>query len=397
MKPHEPPGSPGALWPRLVDVVERRLSGTAKAAEPTTLDDITDARLTGLGTESHIDLLRPRHRQADHRRRGIEDPPDRVEVVLEPVTRAGFDEHPGAVAGQRAALLAEITDGTPFAILEVICSLEQQRALHRDGHVWRPAGADTVDRTHTEARAGQRRSIIVRAERQPVARRGLLALLALLGRPAPARLLAEATGMTPAGVVAEMDGLVRAELVRHDERGWAVAHDLVGQTLGDGLEPIERARFHQQLARVLEDAPDTAGERARHLAGAGDRPAARAAYATAARRQLERFADREAERLAQAGLELDPSDAARGELLEVRVETRARTGRLPAARDDLRAALRLAGTPIDRSACSPGSRRWRLAQRTSSAPRTSSTWHWRKRGTTRRPGRAPWSSPRSST
>lgn len=248
-----------------------------------------------------------------------------------------------------AALLAEITDGTPFAILEVIRSLEQQRALRRDGHVWRPASADTLDRTHTEARAGQRRSIIVRAERQPVARRELLALLALLGRPAPARLLAEATGMTPAGVVAEMDGLVRAELVRHDERGWAVAHDLVGETLGDRLEPIERARFHQQLARVLEDAPDTAGERARHLAGAGDRPAAGAAYATAARRQLERFADREAERLAQAGLELDPSDAARGELLEVRAETRARTGRLPAARDDLRAALRLAGTPIDRS------------------------------------------------
>ncbi|MQA13783.1 MAG: AAA family ATPase [Pseudonocardiaceae bacterium] len=248
-----------------------------------------------------------------------------------------------------AALLAEQTDGTPFAILEVIRSLVGDGALRRgERGRWHSAG-DVLDRARVAARAGQRRSILQRAEGQPPLRRELLALLALLGRPAAARLLAEAAGAPTAEVLAGLDGLGRAELVGHRERGFAVAHDLVGETIRDQLDPVERARRHDALARALEQQPDTSGERAGHLAGAGDHTAAAAAYAVAARERLDRFAHREAARLAEAGLRLDPPDEPATELLEVRAVTREREGDRDAARDDLRAALKLAASPGIRS------------------------------------------------
>lgn len=250
---------------------------------------------------------------------------------------------------QLASVLTRETDGTPFAILEVIRTLDQQQVLRRDGSVWRPAAGQVRKGARAAAVAGQRRSVVVRAGRQPAKCRELLDLLALLDRPAPAALLAEATGATVAAVGVHLDRLARAELIRHDGLGWAVAHDLVGEALRDRLGPFDRARLHQQLARALDTDTETAGERAHHLAGAGDRRAAAAAYATAAHQQLERFADREAERLAHAGLALGPTGTTRAELLEVRGETRFRTGDLPGARDDLRAALALTEAAPDRS------------------------------------------------
>jgi hypothetical protein len=94
--------------------------------------------------------------------------------------------------------------------------------------------------------------------------------------------------------------------------------------------------------------PDASGERAGHLAGAGDQPAAAVAYA-AARERLDRFATREAARLAGAGLRLDPADGPTTDLLEVRAAARERDGDRDGARADLRAALTFAGSPRIRS------------------------------------------------
>jgi DNA-binding SARP family transcriptional activator/tetratricopeptide (TPR) repeat protein len=249
-----------------------------------------------------------------------------------------------------AALLAEHTDGMPFAVLEMIRDLEAQGVLRRDGSdVWHVTAADALDRARASARAGQLRSILVRTSRQPQARRQLLDLLAVLGRPASARLLAEATGATESDIIDQLRGLIHAELARHEGRGFTVAHDLVGETLRDELEPVDRAHLHQLLARALQHQTTEAGERARHLAGAGDGPAAVLAYTAAAREQLDRFADREASRLADAGLGLDPADGPRVDLLEIRAETRARTGDLARARTDLREALTLAAPGAARS------------------------------------------------
>ncbi len=265
--------------------------------------------------------------------------------------RLTTDSITGLVASPAVATaLAEHTDCTPFAVLEVIRELHRAGALRRGPTgVWQPVATDAVDQARRAARAGQQRAIWARVQRQPTGRRELLGLLALLGRPAPAALLAAAAGNAVPDVLSALHHLAVAELVRHDARGFVVAHDLVGETVRDRLDAVERAGLHQLLARALTADSAAADELARHLAGAGDLPAATAAYVTAAQGRLDDFADREAERLADEGLALEPVREQRAALLEVRAETRARRGDLLGAREDLRAALSPANTGGTRS------------------------------------------------
>jgi len=231
-----------------------------------------------------------------------------------------------------ARLVVEETDRTPFAVVEVLRAIEGN------------ATRDALRPARQVARAGRRRSILHRAERPTEAARDLLGLLAVLGRPASAELLADATGTSIDVVTARLHELAGGELVSHSERGFATFHDLVAETVRDAMDPVDRARLHNLLARALASEAAAPGERAKHLAGAGDRPAAALAYAEGARQRLHHFADQEAERLAEAGLALDPADAVRANLLEVRATTRARSGQPARAREDLRGALKLAST-----------------------------------------------------
>jgi len=236
-----------------------------------------------------------------------------------------------------ARLVVEETDRTPFAVVEVLRAIDGS-----DAH-------DVLGFVREVASAGRRRSILHRAERHAEAARDLLGLLAVLGRPASAELLADVTGASIDAVTAQLHELAAGELVSHSERGFATFHDLVAETVRDALEPVHRARLHNLLARALASETAASGERARHLAGAGDRPAAALVYAEGARQRLHQFADQEAERLAEAGLALDPGDAVRADLLEVRAATRARSGQPARAREDLRGALTLASTAPDRA------------------------------------------------
>ncbi len=242
-----------------------------------------------------------------------------------------------------AAALGEHSDGTPFAGLQVARKLEAEGQLQRN-----PAGGwDVVeepapDRVRELARAGQRDAVWRQFERLPHDARRLLAALSLLARPVPVRLLAAACAVSVDEAIRMLRDLARNHLVRHDTEGFRVDHDLVGETIRDRLDPVERAGLHQRLADALVGDEGPVDELARHLAGAGDAAAAASAYATAAKARMDRFADHEAEQLASEGLALEPTLDVRTTLLEVRAETLARRGELEAARDDLRSAL--AGT-----------------------------------------------------
>lgn len=239
-----------------------------------------------------------------------------------------------------ASALAEHTDGTPFAVLQVARTLEREGLLCRnDSGGWDVVGEPAPDRVREVARAGQRDAVWRQFERQPREGRELAGSLALLGRPVPVRLLAAACGVAVDDVMRVLRDLARVHLIRHDGAGFRVAHDLVGETIRDRLDVVERARLHQLLARALEEGGGPVDELARHLSGAGDAGAAATAYAQAAVERLDRFADREAEQLANEGLELNPPDAARVALLEVRAETHFRRGEFDAARNDVRTAL----------------------------------------------------------
>ena len=251
-----------------------------------------------------------------------------TELVLGPLPAPALDRLADGDAELAAALRAA-TDGTPFAIAEVLRELAAREVDRRA----RVALATEL------GRAGQRRAIRRRAQRLPVAAAELLGLVALLGREAPARTLAAAAGADPRTVLGELSDLARAGLVRLGERGWAPAHDLVGETVAADLAAGERGRLHGLLAAALDAEGTDLAEVARHHRDAGDRVAAAASYARAASRAVRQHATREAGVLAEAGLALAPDPPLRGTLLDARAESRAAHGDPAGAAADVQAAL----------------------------------------------------------
>jgi len=252
---------------------------------------------------------------------------------------------PGAVAGlvadrELARVIAEETDGTPLAVIEVLQALEREGAIGRarDGRFTLRA-EPAAGRAREAARAGQRSAIGVRSGRLPPDARSELERLALLGREVPARLLARAAGREQREILQALDALAAAGLARLGEAGWATAHDLVAETISASIGREHRARLHAELAEALRAEGADPAEVATHLAGAGDPVAAARAYADASQRALLRFANDEAERLADTGLALGPDEATHAALLGARGDARTRRGDLTQAEADLREVL----------------------------------------------------------
>ncbi len=241
-----------------------------------------------------------------------------------------------------AELIEAETDGTPFAVAEVIRALSERSMLAPgpDG-AWRVVSGEAMTLASQAATSGQRRAVERRMEQHPASRRDLLRLLALVGREVPARVLAVALASDEAAVLGDLDALTRSDLARLGPQGWATAHDVVRETVADGIEPGHAAGLHAALARALEGDDADPAELARHTCAAGDAVAAAGFFAQAAVLRLDRFANDDAASLAERGLELAPSPAIRASLLEARAEARSRRGELRGARADLREAMNL--------------------------------------------------------
>jgi DNA-binding SARP family transcriptional activator len=239
--------------------------------------------------------------------------------------------------------VVEASDGSPLALVECIQDLADRGALElRGSGRWQARLTITARLAREAAQAGQERAVAARTARLSAGRREILQLLALLGREVPARLLAQAAGVTEGETLDALDALARGRLARLGDQGWASAHDSIAETVAHRLSAEARAPLHARLAEALRRQDGDPAEVARHLAGSGDRSAAAGAYAEAARLALDRFANEEATRLVDQALALQPDEPVRRAILEVRAEVRARTGELAGARADLREAL--AGT-----------------------------------------------------
>ncbi|MDT4919347.1 MAG: hypothetical protein QOI15_249 [Pseudonocardiales bacterium] len=263
----------------------------------------------------------------------------------------------GELAGDAtlAARLAAATDGTPIAVVEVLRALAAEGAITRTTQQrWRVLDGDALPRVEQLALAGQRTAIARRAGAQPDATRAVLQLLSLLARESSAQLLALAIGTDDRAVLDLLGGLARAGLVRLGERGWAPAHDMVGEVVAGGLGTDERAQLHGRLALAVEAVAGEPGEAAAHWLGSGNSDRAAAAYRAAAERALDAFAGAEAAALADAGLATVRTSATRADLHAARAEARARGGDIAGARDDLRSAI---------AAKPPGPERARLLAR----------------------------------
>ncbi|SHK50259.1 DNA-binding transcriptional activator of the SARP family [Pseudonocardia thermophila] len=249
--------------------------------------------------------------------------------------------HPGL-----AEAVERNTDGTPFAVAELLRELTARSVIAPGPTGWTPRTAGAAGIAAEVGRAGQLRAVQRRAVRFDARATEVLRLLALLAREAPARTIADAAGIDGRAVLDALSRLAAAGLVRLGERGWATAHDLVAETVTAGLDPADRGRLHSLLARALDadpDGPADAAEVARHHRDSGDATAAAAAFARAAHRALARRATREAAASASAGLALAPHPPIRADLLAARAEAAAAHGELATAGADLRTAL--ADTP----------------------------------------------------
>jgi DNA-binding SARP family transcriptional activator len=271
---------------------------------------------------------------------GLRTARDYTEVALQPLAPAAVR----ALVGdpELADALVDSTDGSPFAIAEVLRELLARDAVlpGAGNQGWagcRPRDRAAVELAGTLGREGQRRAIRRRAERHGGG--DVLALVALLAREVSARTVAVAAGTSERDTLDTLSGLAEAGLVRLGELGWATAHDLVGETVVAGLSQAQRGRLHGLLARALEAEAADASEVARHFREAGDVAAAADAYARAARTALLAHASREAAALAGAGVDLRPQSPVCADLLEVRAEARAVHGDVDGALTDLHAAL----------------------------------------------------------
>ncbi len=271
-----------------------------------------------------------------------------IDVTIGPFSAATLCE---LVTDQALAeSLARHTDGTALAVSEVIRRLADDGAIASDaGGRWRPLRGGVVEAAEIVAREGQRRAIGRRAARRRPGERETLALLALLRREAPARLLARARSCGETVVLDELDALAQAGLTRLGDAGWATAHDLIAESVAAMLGREERGRLHHRLADALTAAEEDPAEVARHLAEAGDPAAAAEAFAAAAVQRMARYAADETASLADAGLALQPAGATRFTLLEHRAEARNMRGDGIGARHDLRRALDELGPGPDRS------------------------------------------------
>jgi len=243
-----------------------------------------------------------------------------------------------------ATALDRHTDRSPLAVTEVVRELASRGAIVRDGHGrWRVAAPSVAFAVADLGARSQRRAISARAGRFSGAPRSILALLALLGREAPARLLAAAVAIDEAVVLESLGRLADAELVRQRQQGWGLVHDAIGDVLVSELSTTERVRWQARLAAALDSAHGDEAERARLWRDAGDRDRAATTYAAAARRAVDDCADDEAERLATDGLALvaqaDELAGSRCTLYEARGLARQHKGDLAGARADLANAL----------------------------------------------------------
>ncbi|WP_232661997.1 BTAD domain-containing putative transcriptional regulator [Pseudonocardia sp. TRM90224] len=242
-----------------------------------------------------------------------------------------------------AAAIIDATDGTPFAVAEVLRELAARGVA-----VAGPGSGAYLPLVADLGRAGQRRTALRRARRETGLRAQMLELLALVAREISAGTLAVAAGCAADVALQALAGLAASGLARLGEQGWATAHDLLTEVVTEGMDAAGRARIHGMLARALAAEDADPSEIARHHRGAGDPGAAALAYATAAARALTTHATTEAVALASAGLDLQPAVPVRAELLEIRAQARAAHGEADAAAD-LTAALRITDPGADRA------------------------------------------------
>ncbi|MEP7301106.1 MAG: AAA family ATPase [Caldimonas sp.] len=202
---------------------------------------------------------------------------DKDEVLA--LTHALSGAAGGRLFSQR---LHDATEGNPFFLLETLRHLFEQGLLTADAQGWSTPFDDRTERyEELPVPASVRGAVLgrVRALGAPVQR--LLEVASLGGDEIEAHLLAAVGELDEEAVVAALEHATAAHLVQDTGAGWRFAHDLVRQSLAQGLSAGRRRLLHERLARRLEPEGRLPARVAAHWEAA-QRPAAAVRWRVAA-------------------------------------------------------------------------------------------------------------------
>jgi tetratricopeptide (TPR) repeat protein/transcriptional regulator with XRE-family HTH domain len=89
----------------------------------------------------------------------------------------------------------------------------------------------------------------------PALAQELLAIVAVLGREAPRRLLPLVAGAAEEAVVPALEAACRARLLEETEQGYRFAHDVIAEVVEAELSGLRRRLLHRRVAGALEQQP----------------------------------------------------------------------------------------------------------------------------------------------
>jgi DNA-binding CsgD family transcriptional regulator len=197
-----------------------------------------------------------------------------IRLELGPFTRSEVREQVAAILDESPPAplvdqLLERSEGNPFFTEELLASS-------------REPGEPLPD--------SLRDTMLARVESQPPVVRDVLRIAAVAGRTVDHPLLAEAAELSDDALNGALREAVQSYLLTPDSAaaGYSFRHALLREAIYSDLLPGERRDLHLRLARALDAQPGLTGakpagaaELARHWYGAGELPAALAAFVSA--------------------------------------------------------------------------------------------------------------------
>ena len=236
----------------------------------------------------------------------------------------------GAILGTKdppselVGLVGHKTGGNPLFVEELLRSMAEEHQLVRRGERWQTAKAADVAVPST-----MRDLILKRVARAGEQSLRVLSVAAVLGPEFDFEFLQEVSGVDPEPLLAEVEALLRARLLREREISpgrsvYMFADDQTREVLYDELSLVRRQRYHLLAAHVLEvkragELEEIAGELALHFRRGNDPGKALKWTVVAARKSSMLYAREQAVSYFRMALEIllvAPDQRVRAEVLD---------------------------------------------------------------------------------
>jgi tetratricopeptide (TPR) repeat protein len=225
----------------------------------------------------------------------------------------------GPISSNLVEAIYRETEGNPFFIEEVTKALIEEGRLCYEDVCW-----VAQDEAEIQIPQSVRVTIQTRLARLPEQAQEVLRLAAFIGREFEFEVLRQASDLEEEALIDALESAERAQIINEIKVGkaqttFSFVHNLIPNTLRDGVGTLRRQRLHRRVAEAIKAVfPDDEARLetlAFHYEQAGDAGQAVSYFSRAANRALQVFANQEAERYYRLALEMDTETFHRAELL----------------------------------------------------------------------------------